>query len=277
MYSNWTFGSSASGTRSQSTPAIRSSLLRSQTALKTTGSYTDMIESADDEASNYLPSPTTPTSSRRLSSFSSEWKKKPSFMTSELKPVEILIIEDDTYEQSSHFVHRDFIAYYSGFFSAAFNGHFAEATEDSMRYHAFNEKAFRLFLHWSYTQEIGTDDDEPLEATELVNLYIEADKLRAPKLQNQVIDLICKLDFIPSYLFHKVYENTIDTSPLRKVFVDKCTTSMLKSIDFLEEYPPQMLVDIVNAMKKNASSRKKSTTKAERAKYYVSEELFGRA
>ncbi|RDW73717.1 hypothetical protein BP5796_07159 [Coleophoma crateriformis] len=246
-------------------------------ALKATRSYIDMIDSADEGASNYLPSPSTPTSSRRSSSSSAEWKKKPSFMTSELKPVEIIVIEDDTYEQSSHFVHRDFIAYYSGFFSAAFNGHFAEATEDSMNYHAFSEKAFRLFLHWSYTQEIGTDDDEPLSASEIVNLYIEADKLRAPKLQNQVIDLICKLDYIPSYLFHKVYENTIDTSPLRKVFVDKCATSLLKSINFIEEYPPQMLVDIINAMKENAGSRKKSTTKAQLAKYHVSEDLFGRA
>ncbi|KAH8767174.1 hypothetical protein F5882DRAFT_413414 [Hyaloscypha sp. PMI_1271] len=94
-----------------------------------------------------------------------------------------------------------------------------------------NYEAVRLLIHWFYTQVLDTQQpDERLtgkpkdnEDLTLIQLWILADKLLIPELQNLVIDRIDDIrevtEVIPTDCLHSVYSNTSAGSPLSRWFV----------------------------------------------------------
>lgn len=70
-------------------------------------------------------------------------------------------------------------------------------------------------------------------------------------------------------LFHRVYENTTKDSKLRAYFVDVCSKSNVEDIeeDEADDYPHDMLVDIVNRMRRNDANKSKPVSD-----YYISED-----
>ena len=70
-------------------------------------------------------------------------------------------------------------------------------------------------------------------------------------------------------LFHRVYENTTNESKLRAYFVDVCSKGNVEDIeeDEADDYPHDMLVDIVNRLRRSDANKLKPVSE-----YYVSED-----
>ena len=89
---------------------------------------------------------------------------------------------------------------------------------------------FDRFLAYIYSRSILKDGESygSIAWTLLISLYLAADYLVVPKLENQVIDaLTTKIDasktgLIPSNLLHTIYNSTstAGVSPLRRLAVD---------------------------------------------------------
>jgi hypothetical protein len=52
-------------------------------------------------------------------------------------------------------IHRDFICYYSPFFSAAFNGSFEEGQTQKMKLDDVDPQLFAILVNWVYIQEVS--------------------------------------------------------------------------------------------------------------------------
>lgn len=112
----------------------------------------------------------------------------------------------------------------------------------------------------------------------LVELWVLAEKLIIPQLQNHVVEAIenrCKwssLISIPS--LHYVYSNTSKGSPLPRLFVDQCT--YLTVGEFAErpnEFPKERLIGLLTAMSKGfpAGTKKKLLPRQDMSRYKVEE------
>jgi len=119
-------------------------------------------------------------------------------------------------------------------------------------------------VEWLYSQDlqetICTDEaipgyqkfglDLPLFG-HLVMLWLLAEYLQMPKLQNKSLDVIGKR-FLRNRTYscefcHYVYENTTDGSLLRKYFVDRLCWSRISAktiINFKDKIPLEMYVDL---------------------------------
>lgn len=145
-------------------------------------------------------------------------------------------------------VHKNFICYYSPFFDAAFNGDFAEGESQEMEFHEVDLQTFGMFVNWLYTQSIVLSDHSQPCCRFLLYLWILADRILVPKLQNQIIRQLDERRVLekrlPSSSFNFVYEHTTEGSLLRKYIVD---TRDYFTIRTVENYPKELLVSLVNA------------------------------
>lgn len=103
----------------------------------------------------------------------------------------------------------------------------------------------------------GTVEHEPdfSELPHLCRLWVLADKLAMPQLQNYAIDRICEVRvamksiFVNSLIY--IYENTCSDSPLRLCLVDRCAicldNKMLRA--HRNFFPPHMLFDLLLQVK----------------------------
>lgn len=97
-----------------------------------------------------------------------------------------------------------------------------------------NIEAFGLFVNWLYKQSLpivhGSSENSAADKPSwsgLVYLWILADYLQIPALQNLVIDeMLSKFsrlcEQIPVELYSEIYNNTSSESALRKLLVDRC-------------------------------------------------------
>ncbi|KAH8601680.1 hypothetical protein B0O99DRAFT_588866 [Bisporella sp. PMI_857] len=211
-------------------------------------------------------------------------------------------------EAESFQVHKNFITHYSPFFSAAFNGNFAEGESQKLELDDTEPAVFGSFVQWLYTQDIvdgkGSLPDQPT----LVNLWILADKILVPRLQNQIIRALdlsrraseearphpgmstagrMSMASITSTerpapprrikqdptIFHRLYECTAKDSPLRSYFVDICSRGSHEEIsdEEADDYPHEMLVDIINKMRRRERHVCRAASSC--SEYYVSEDI----
>ncbi|KAG4433063.1 hypothetical protein IFR05_011457 [Cadophora sp. M221] len=143
-------------------------------------------------------------------------------------------------------VHKEFTCYYSSVLSAAFNGSFVEGQTQTYRIEDTSPSAFRLFFQWLYSQKIDVyflmetgrreatygsptpEESRALIQTEnmdLVELWVLADRLAIPELQNLAvkhINAIGNLDDPATETFDYIYQNTVYDSPLRRLVVQQC-------------------------------------------------------
>jgi hypothetical protein len=90
-------------------------------------------------------------------------------------------------------------------------------------------------------------------------LWILAERLLIPRLQNVVIDLIhgwrIKYSITEARSFHYVWENTAIDSPLRRLFVSHCARYLDKPCfkTSLARFPNDMLADICIQLTENST------------------------
>jgi hypothetical protein len=86
-------------------------------------------------------------------------------------------------------IHKHLICHHSPFFAAAFNSNFKEGITQEMTIDV-DHKVFGLFVNWLYNKVIlGASGEQP-DLPTLAHLWILADRVLIPKLQNQVMDIM---------------------------------------------------------------------------------------
>jgi hypothetical protein len=162
-------------------------------------------------------------------------------------------------DEKKFIVHKEFACHYSQVLNAAFNSQFIEGQTQTYRLKDTTEGTFRLFVQWLYYQQLellqlqGDDVDNNIandEDKSLFGLWILADKLGAPHLQNQAIESIkeiCeKSGAISTMHFHYIYDNTSAGSLLRRYMVDECRQSLPREayIDDPHKFPHEFLIEL---------------------------------
>ncbi|PVH85698.1 hypothetical protein DL98DRAFT_650671 [Cadophora sp. DSE1049] len=153
-------------------------------------------------------------------------------------------------------VHKEFACYHSSVVRAAFSSNFVDGQTQTYRIEDTSAGAFRLLVQWLYTQRLkivqwsdsGVFDGLAEEAEEdkacnggdahllekdmnLVRLWVLADRLGIPKLQNDVMAVIINIGknaYQPQWeTFRYIYESTAEGSPLRALATRQCVIDVL--------------------------------------------------
>lgn len=121
-----------------------------------------------------------------------------------------------------------------------------------------------MLSQWLYTQRLnGELGGKGKAGLNLPRLWILAEKLLMPRLQNLVIGLIESFRFkhseICSSMFQYVWDNTCANSPLRRLYVHQCVWNLTKESyhSVLDHFPKQMLADICFQFRENANNQTK--------------------
>jgi hypothetical protein len=153
-------------------------------------------------------------------------------------------------------VHKNYICHYSPYFDAAFNGSFIEGETQVLELEDTEPKIFGIFVNWLYTQDIIDEEGRPASCSDCINLWILADKILVPVLQNQtlgqleVVRISSSKKRFSSAIFHRVWDNTTEDSPLRAYLVEVMIRKPKRGkIAFPGDYPHGMLVAMINRMR----------------------------
>ncbi|TVY50522.1 hypothetical protein LCER1_G005361 [Lachnellula cervina] len=154
-------------------------------------------------------------------------------------------------------VHKDFACHYSPVLKAALNSDFIEGQTQTWTIKKPQKTTGRLFVHWLYFQQLlDRDDWEPSEDEDenldlpLIQLYMLADKLLIPRLQNTIIQVMhqhVRENTLTSInALDYVYENTKMGSLLRRFILDLCACYMDPEHYSTnpEKVPKQMLLEL---------------------------------
>jgi hypothetical protein len=113
------------------------------------------------------------------------------------------------------------------------------------------EEVFTLLVQWLYTQKLdgdlgGTSDS----GNRLARLWILAEKLLIPRLQNLAIDRLeeKRIEYKLFYtsVLHHVWDSTAHDSPLLRLFMHQCVWNLEPNVYLvnINEFPKQMLAEI---------------------------------
>jgi len=124
-------------------------------------------------------------------------------------------------------------------------------------------ETFGIFVNWLYTQNIINEEGDSPSSSTCIRLWILADKILAPQLQNQaLIHLEAarlsdeKSKRLGSGIFQYVWDNTTKESPLRTYLVQVMIKKAKKGdITYPEHYPHEMLVAILNGLRNREIER----------------------
>ncbi|KAL8774179.1 MAG: hypothetical protein Q9194_004122 [Teloschistes cf. exilis] len=128
-------------------------------------------------------------------------------------------------------LHKAIISSKSKFFRAAMEGSFKEAVEKKVRLPEEDPDLFPHYLSWVYgndSMQLDHEDDETY-ANELCHLWLLAWKLGSEKLENLIINMVCRRamecsgPFLPDVEVINLIWDTIPTqclSGLRQLLVD---------------------------------------------------------
>jgi hypothetical protein len=189
----------------------------------------------------------------------------------------------------SFLVHKDFVCFYSPVLKVAFSSEYIEGQTQTYRLEDTTEDVVRLLVHWLYTRKLDIHQLDELkdlgdiakkEEKSLAKLWVLADDLDIPKLQNDIICLMEELrvhtGWIPTSTIPFVWENTQTTSPLRRYLLDRCTFDLDESwLRWSPSHSPkEMLLELATnllAMRINGTKYKWHKTH-DIAEYKVPEE-----
>lgn len=139
----------------------------------------------------------------------------------------ITIVAGEGDNPAKFVVHKDFVCHYSPVFRAAFNSAFIEGQTQTYHLKDSREKVVGLLVEWVYTKDISTSNDGDGYG-DLVELWILADKLCIPDLQNCVINTLGNITYKPATKIllgsqlKKLYLGTSFGSQLRRFAVAEC-------------------------------------------------------
>ncbi|KAI9811447.1 MAG: 40s ribosomal protein L44e [Pycnora praestabilis] len=156
-------------------------------------------------------------------------------------------------------IHKGLLSYYSTYFNSAINGNFMEAQTGIISLPDDEEDIFEIFNSWLYTGKVRDDtrgeDEGHLSFQQLTHLYVFGDSKDVVKLRNAVIDeLLAEIDYqwsSPCKEIIYIYENTAETSMLRKFFIDFYiwgTEDLKNSLSFRQDAPRSFLWDLLFAL-----------------------------
>jgi len=148
-------------------------------------------------------------------------------------------------------IHKSFACAYSPVLKAAFNNTFVEGQTQTYKLEETTEGAFGLLSQWIYTQKLDGDlGGKEKAGPNLYRLWILAEKLLMPRLQNLAIDHIeadhvkYRVIFVPE--FEYVWENTTVDSPLRRLLAYQCAWSLRKEAYLIHQgnFPKEAMTEI---------------------------------
>lgn len=166
------------------------------------------------------------------------------------------------------------------------------------------DSAFRYFVQWIYRQKLTLDthkldgvstdgsdddcDDEPVclaQEKALLELWVLAEKLLLPRLQNSVMDILCRMRWQCSFhpqLYRYTYEHTAPGNPLRRMITEYETWNIDKrnhNPHNDECYPREMAIDMFSLLRRTSPKERR---KRERewpwvtpSEFYFNEEVAG--
>ena len=126
---------------------------------------------------------------------------------------------------------------------------------------------FKRFQLWLYTgslvESLPTGKDV-INWQTLAGIYIFAECRGIPTLQNAAIDgyinHCTELHTLPAYTFQRIYSNTVETSPIRRLIVDQMVGGEVNFgdnrwlVDGFEYFPRELLLDIILAQHKRLTA-----------------------
>ncbi|KAM0797441.1 hypothetical protein BDR22DRAFT_440417 [Usnea florida] len=186
--------------------------------------------------------------------------------------------------EKTFIVYRDILCRSAPYFKAALEGGFKESQDQVLELPDDDPTAFSHFQLWLYTGNIleSHKSAKDIDWRVLISIYLFGDVRGIPGLQNEAIDvLIDKLEAmnkIPVNQIPRIYKNTLDGSPLRKLVVDLFTHEKIPLTDdywFHEErkpkYPQQFLIDLAKSLYEDRARYKTKDTefKAVRSNYHI--------
>jgi hypothetical protein len=175
-------------------------------------------------------------------------------------------------------VHKDFVCHYPPVFRAAFNSTFIEGQTQTYHLKDSREKVVGLLVEWVYTKDISASNNSD-GYNDLVELWILADKLCIPDLQNNVIDKLTNMSYEPLDIHSlasetsKIYLGTSSGSQLRRFAVAQYARHRkAHGISTAATYFSRpFLADYVDYLHDKLKPYKQITWKVHAPNYYVGE------
>ncbi len=162
-------------------------------------------------------------------------------------------------------VHKNYICHYSPYFEAAFNGRFIEGETQVLDLDDTDPLVFGIFVNWLYTQTVVDEEGIFPSCSDCINLWILADRLLVPSLQNQSLAALDKARILyegmkgkdlTDEIFQRVWTHTGVRSCLRMYLVKVIVELPARSrIGRPERYPHEMLVSIIHGMRRREERR----------------------
>lgn len=185
--------------------------------------------------------------------------------------------------EKTFIIHKGLLCNSAAYFKAAFEGGFKESQSQVLELPEDDPVMFSHFELWLYSGNILESHEtvKDISWKVLTDLYFFGEAREIPSLQNEAIDIcICKniaSRVTPTLQIKRVYENTPENSPLRRLFVDWMTyqsdptDSEWFGDDREDRYPKQFLFDLVVSLyRKGVGATSKITDfKAVRSEYHV--------
>ena len=169
-------------------------------------------------------------------------------------------------------IYNDFLEYYCPRLAATCRGSTLDHPAKPLELEDVDVHVFGLFIHWIYKQKVTNKKGQPAFQHRLMQLWVLAERLNMPALQNDAIDGIeaRRVDMgeeIQTKTFNYIYSQTNKSAMLRKYLVDICAPQMgnFKQKVLQENFPKEMLDEIVEARDSGALD-----TDVGMAKYHVS-------
>jgi len=174
-------------------------------------------------------------------------------------------------------LYKGLLSYHSSYFQAALNGRFAGGLYGVVHLPEDDIEVFQAFYYWLYTRKLfdlhsgraylSKTDTTNIEWMLICKIFVFGDARGIPELKNAAVDFIIA-KFIQTWAFpieivRFVFDNTQESSPLRKLLVDMALES--GDLDQMRQYrgyfTKDFLVDMVVTMQK--SNRVASVTSKE--------------
>lgn len=125
-------------------------------------------------------------------------------------------------EPKEYCIHKDLICSSSRYFDKVFHGPFAEGVSSELHLEDESSETFSAFKEFLYTEDCATSVDD-FSTSQLIDLYIFADKIQNDALKNMTMDYIQdNLKLTKKVLgigeIRRIFSNTANstTAPLRK-------------------------------------------------------------
>lgn len=177
---------------------------------------------------------------------------------------------DESFNNHTFTVHKEYLCFYSPFFNAAFNGKFQEASSQSVRLEDVDPAIFGLLVHWVYYQKFdlptaeGKDGKSTADYEKLAALWILAQRTLMAALQNHVVDVI--FDSLSTQVlwdgsnFGRLMELAGENDPSSSLARLAVNTVVYSSVLFFDAQvsltPPSLAVAIMKGLKVNHVERK---------------------